>query len=103
MESSKKQTPNENLKKLNEKYANDPSFREKIKKTYREKYQTDADYKEKTLERSKNRYHSDPEYRKSTIERAKKRYREKKISETKRNNTSCYPSLLTIYFTTTGT
>ena len=78
MKSKNKKIPNSNLEKLNEKYANDPDFREKTQKIYREKYQTDADYREKTLKRSKNRYHSDPEYRKATIERAKKRYRDKK-------------------------
>ncbi len=76
---SPKRNKNENtLKKLNEKYANDPSFRERKKAMYRERYQNDPEYRNKTLERSRSRYHNDPEYRKATIERAKKRYRKKK-------------------------
>lgn len=81
MEQRKQQA--EQLKQINDKYANDLEYREKIKKIYREKYQNDPDYKAKTLERAKNRYHTDPEYRKATIERAKARNQRKKDNTNK--------------------
>ncbi|PCI09741.1 MAG: hypothetical protein COB73_04825 [Flavobacteriaceae bacterium] len=70
-----------NLKKLNERYANDPEFRESKRTIYRERYQNDPEYRKKTLERSKNRYHNDPEYRKATIERAKIRNKKNRLGE----------------------
>jgi len=78
MDIPKRKSNEKTLEKLNEKYANDPKFREEKRKIYRERYQNDSEYREKTLERSKSRYHNDPEYRKATIERAKERYRKNK-------------------------
>ncbi len=50
------------LARVNQKYKNDPSFREKVK------------------EYSRNRYHEDEEYRKRTIDAARKRHkRQRKI------------------------
>ena len=78
MDIPKRKSKEKTLEELNEKYANDPKFREEKRKIYRERYQNDSEYREKTLERSKSRYHNDPEYRKATIERAKERYRKNK-------------------------
>lgn len=48
------------LKRLKEKYENDPKFREKARK------------------QARDRYHNDEEYRKSTLQRAKLRNQERK-------------------------
>ena len=46
------------LTKLNERYQNDATYREKAKKRYRERYRNDPQYHDKTLQRAKQRYYN---------------------------------------------
>ena len=80
------ETIEEYRKRMRERYATDPEYRERrrgpLRERRRERYAIDPEYREQVLERQRERYATDPEYRErkrqQVLERKRERQRQRK-------------------------
>src|SRR5712675_1230886 len=73
------ETIEEYRKRMRERYATDPEYRERrrgpLRERRRERYAVDPEYREQVLERQRERYASNPEFRERKRERQRHRMR----------------------------